>query len=105
MAPIANMDRLGLSYDILTAEEIMERYAFPNLPTEAEAGEGKGYVGIFSGDCGCINVPLMLRTLHEMGEALGVNYFEYAEVTGLYYKTSQVGESVVVKYTQHASGE
>jgi sarcosine oxidase/L-pipecolate oxidase len=84
------MNRLGLPFRKLSATDIEREYAFTNLP--------KNYIGIKSEkDCGCINVPLMTRTLYKLGKELGVTYIEDAEVTGLNYR---VKDGVEVVY-QH----
>ena len=46
-------------------------YPIKNLPDDN--------IGIYSPDCGCINVPHMLRTLHKLGADRGVVYVEYAK--------------------------
>jgi sarcosine oxidase/L-pipecolate oxidase len=71
-APIKNMDRLGLSYKILTAAQIMQQYPFQKLPSE--------FVGFFAPDNGCINVPLLLRSLHRLAQAYGAKLVANAQV-------------------------
>lgn len=62
--PIKNLDRLKMSYRILSAKEIMERYPFKDLPSS--------FIGVFAPDNGCINVPQVLRSLYYLDSALGV---------------------------------
>lgn len=88
MAPIPNMERLGLPYEILTAKQIMERYPFKDLPD--------GFVGIFAPDNGCINVPLLLRTLHRLAQSYGATLLDHAVVEHLDISE----EGVTVTYTQ-----
>ena len=90
MAPIKNMERLGLPYEILTANQIMERYPFRALPSTFE--------GIFAPINGCINVPLLLRTLYRLSQSYGAKLVSHAQVNDL----SVTGSGVTVTYN---SGE
>ena len=70
--PIKNMERLGLPYKILTAEEIMRQYPFQKLPSN--------FVGVFAPDNGCINVPLLLRSLYRLAQAYGAQLQSHSKV-------------------------
>ena len=95
LGPVPNLNRLGLPFRKLSAQGIEKEYGFTNLP--------KNYLGINSKqDCGCINVPLLTRTLYKLGKDLGVTYHEYAEVTGMMYKDM---DGVEVVYQQYNAGE
>jgi sarcosine oxidase / L-pipecolate oxidase len=72
MAPIKNLERLGLAYKILKAEEILKQYPFKNLPSSFE--------GIFAPDNGCINVPLLQRTLHRLAMGYGATLRQNTQV-------------------------
>jgi sarcosine oxidase/L-pipecolate oxidase len=61
MAPIKNLERLGMPYRLLTPAEIEAEYPLTGLPST--------FKGIFAPDNGCINVPLVLRTLHRLAGA------------------------------------
>jgi sarcosine oxidase/L-pipecolate oxidase len=74
-APIKNMDRLGLPYKILTAAQIMQQYPFRNLPSN--------FTGVYAPDNGCINVPLLLRTLYRLAQSYGAKLVSHAAVQGL----------------------
>lgn len=84
MAPIKNMERLGLPYRILTVADIMQQYPFRDLPST--------FVGIFAPTNGCINVPLLLRGLYRLAQAYGAKLQAHAEVKDL--KVSDTGVSV-----------
>lgn len=71
-APIQNMERLGLRYKILTSKQIMEHYPFRKLPSN--------FVGVFAPDNGCINVPLLLRTLHRLAQSYGAKLLPHAQL-------------------------
>src|SRR5258708_35693604 len=71
MAPIPNMERLGLPYEILNVAQIMQRYPFRGLPGN--------FVGIFAPDNGCIDVPLLLRSLYRLPQAYGAKFQAPAE--------------------------
>lgn len=83
--PIKNLERLKMPYRTLTAAEIMSEYPFRNLPSN--------FVGIYAPDNGCINVPLVLRTLYRMALAYGAKLISKAPVLDL--KVSEGGVSVV----------
>lgn len=87
MAPIANLQRLGMPYRTLTAAEIMAEYPLTNLPSTFE--------GIFAPDNGCINVPLVLRALHRLGLSYGATMRSHAPVTNL-----QVAEDGVTVWVE-----
>jgi sarcosine oxidase / L-pipecolate oxidase len=84
MAPIKNLDRLGLPYKILNVAEIMRQYPFRKLPGN--------FVGIFAPTNGCINVPLLLRTLYRLAQSYGAKLVAHTEVRDL--KLSEDGVSV-----------
>jgi sarcosine oxidase/L-pipecolate oxidase len=73
--PIKNMDRLGLSYRILTVDQIMQQYPFRELPSN--------FIGVFAPDNGCINVPLLLRSLYRLAQSYGAKLVAHAVVQDL----------------------
>lgn len=81
-APIKNMERLGLSYEILTAEQIMRRYPFRKLPSD--------FVGVFAPQNGCINVPVLLRSLYRLAQAYGAKLVSHSQVKGFEVKDTSV---------------
>jgi sarcosine oxidase / L-pipecolate oxidase len=84
LAPIPNMKRLGLPYQILTPAQIMQRYPFRDLPAN--------FVGVFAPDNGCINVPLLLRSLYRLAQSYGAKLQAHAEVKD--FKLGEGGVSV-----------
>src|SRR6478609_49807 len=82
--PIRNMDRLGLPYKILNAKEIMQQYPFQRLPSN--------FVGVFAPTNGCINIPLLLRSLYRLAQSYGSKLRAHAEVKD--FKVSEDGVSV-----------
>jgi sarcosine oxidase/L-pipecolate oxidase len=84
LAPIPNMDRLGLPYQILKPAQIMQRYPFRDLPAN--------FVGVFAPDNGCINVPLLLRSLYRLAQSYGAKLQAHAEVKD--FKLGEGGVSV-----------
>ena len=72
MSPIPNLELLKMPYRVLSAEEIMAEYPFKNLPST--------YKGIFAPDNGCINVPLVLRSLNRLVMQYGGRIIQQAEV-------------------------
>ena len=84
LAPIPNMKRLGLPYEILESSQIMKRYPFRDLPNN--------FVGVFAPDNGCINVPLLLRSLYRLALAHGAKLVSHAEVKDM--KVSEAGVSI-----------
>jgi sarcosine oxidase/L-pipecolate oxidase len=82
--PIKNMERLGLPYKILNVTEIMQQYPFRKLPSN--------FVGVFAPTNGCINVPLLLRTLYRLGLAYGAKLVSHAEVKD--FKVNESGVSL-----------
>ncbi|KAJ6498738.1 FAD/NAD(P)-binding domain-containing protein [Mycena sanguinolenta] len=70
--PISNLERHGMAFTLLDRNGIEEKFPFQNLPD--------GWEGIDMPDNGCINVPLLLRTLYRLCHAQGVKLFEYATV-------------------------
>lgn len=89
MDPIKNLERLGMPYRMLTAEEIMKEYPLKNLPSH--------FKGVFAPDNGCINVPKLLRALHRLCLSHGAELVSHALVSDL--KVNQEGMSVKVNIT------
>ncbi len=85
-APIKNLERLGMAYRMLTATEIEAEYPFTGLPGNFE--------GVFAPDNGCINVPLVLRTLHRLAGAYGATLLSNAPVCGLDLAADRVSVEV-----------
>ncbi len=85
MGPIDNMERLGLPYKVLKVDQIMRRYPLRNLPNN--------FVGIFAPTNGCINVPLLLRSLHRLSQSYGATLLAHAQVTNLDISESGVSVS------------
>ena len=86
MAPIKNLKRLGMPYRILTVDEIEAEYPLKDLP--------RNFEGIFAPDNGCINVPLVLRSLYRLGLAYGATMRSHARVTGLELRGDGVSVAV-----------
>jgi sarcosine oxidase / L-pipecolate oxidase len=84
LAPIKNMERLGLPYRILNAAQIMQQYPFEKLPST--------FVGVFAPTNGCINVPLLLRSLYRLAQSYGAKLLAHAEVKD--FNVSDDGVSV-----------
>jgi sarcosine oxidase/L-pipecolate oxidase len=84
MAPIPNMERLGLPYKILNVDQIMRQYPFQKLPGN--------FVGVFAPTNGCINVPLLLRSLYRLAQSYGAKLVAHAEVKD--FKVGEQGVSV-----------
>ncbi|EGG15895.1 hypothetical protein DFA_09564 [Cavenderia fasciculata] len=82
--PIENLIRLGMPYRQLDSKQIMDEFPFRNLPST--------YEGLWSPDNGCINLPLLLRTLYRMCQSYGVQLVQQAPVT----KMTPVGTDKVV---------
>jgi sarcosine oxidase/L-pipecolate oxidase len=82
MGPIKNMERLGLQYETLNANQIMERYQFKNLPNN--------FQGLFAPDNGCINVPLLLRTLYRLAQSYGAKLMSHCKVMDMKVEESGV---------------
>ena len=83
-APIKNMDRLGLPYKLLNASQIMQQYPLRNLPSS--------FIGVFAPTNGCINVPLLLRSLYRLAQGYGAKLVSRAAVQDL--RVSQDGISI-----------
>jgi len=73
--PIKNLDRLKMPYRKLSAKEIMAEYPFRKLPSN--------FIGIFAPDNGCINVPLLLRSLYRLALAYGAKLIDHTKVEEL----------------------
>lgn len=84
MAPIKNMERLGLPYKMLNVAQIMRQYPLRKLPGN--------FVGVFAPTNGCINVPLLLRSLYRLAQSYGAKLLAHAEVKD--FKISEDGVSV-----------
>lgn len=82
--PVKNLERLGLTYRILNATQIMQQYPFRNLPGN--------FKGVFAPDNGCINVPLLLRSLYRLAQSYGATLMAHAEVKD--FKVNEAGVSV-----------
>ncbi|KAI0908758.1 hypothetical protein F4823DRAFT_477945 [Ustulina deusta] len=63
LGPVANLQRLGMSYMELSHKEIENRYPFKDLPSE--------WIGLYAPDNGIINVQLLLRTLLSLAKDYG----------------------------------
>jgi sarcosine oxidase/L-pipecolate oxidase len=73
--PIRNLKRLHMPYRMLTSQEIMAEYPLRALP--------ESFVGVFAPDNGCINVPLVLRSLHQLAQSYGARLLSHARVRTL----------------------
>lgn len=82
--PIKNLERLHMPYRMLNSKQIMQEYPFKKLPPEFE--------GVFAPDNGCINVPLVLRTLYRMAQSYGAKLVSHAPVLDM--KVSDDGVTV-----------
>jgi sarcosine oxidase/L-pipecolate oxidase len=80
--PIKNLDRLKMSYRLLSAKQIMQEYPFKNLPSS--------FRGVFAPDNGCINVPQVLRSLHWLAGGYGARLVPRARVHGLAVRDDSV---------------
>jgi sarcosine oxidase/L-pipecolate oxidase len=75
LEPIKNLKRLKMDYRVLNAAQIQNEYPFRNLPDT--------FQGVYAPDNGCINVPLLLRTLHRRCVEHGAIVRSHARVTHL----------------------
>ncbi len=75
LGPIKNMERLGLPYKILNVQEIMQQYPLTGLPDN--------FKGIFAPDNGCINVPLLLRSLYRLAQSYGAELLAHCQALGI----------------------
>lgn len=91
--PVKNLKRLGMSYRELTREQIMKEYPFRDLP--------KNFIGIFAPDNGCINVPLVLRSLYRLGAAYGVEFADHSCVKEM--KVAEDGVTIVTEMRGEAA--
>ncbi|MEG5048412.1 FAD-dependent oxidoreductase [Microcoleus sp. B4-C1] len=91
--PIKNLKRLGMPYRELTAQKIMEEYPFRNLPSN--------FIGLFAPDNGCINVPLVLRSLYRLALVYGAKIVSHTSVKELAVQE----ESVTVVATLNSNLE
>lgn len=82
LAPIKNMKRLGLPFEVLTAAEIMQRNPFKDLPSS--------FVGVYAPTNGCINVPLLVRSLHRLCLSYGAKVVSGAKVEKLVVSANEV---------------
>ncbi|KAL7910533.1 hypothetical protein GGI35DRAFT_449032 [Trichoderma velutinum] len=72
LGPIRNLDRLGMTYQELSAEEIQARYPFKNLDSN--------WMGLFAPDNGIINVQLLLRTLYKLVQDYGATAKQHTQI-------------------------
>ncbi|PNP59159.1 hypothetical protein THARTR1_01407 [Trichoderma harzianum] len=72
LGPIPNLDRLGMTYQELSAEEIQARYPFKNLDSK--------WIGLFAPDNGIIDVQLLLRTLYRLAQDYGATARQHTKV-------------------------
>ncbi|KAI0810086.1 hypothetical protein GGR55DRAFT_689257 [Xylaria sp. FL0064] len=72
LGPIPNLERLGMAYTKLSAEEIENRYPFKNLAAE--------WIGLYAPDNGIINVQLLLRTLLSLAQHYGAQARQHTDV-------------------------
>jgi sarcosine oxidase/L-pipecolate oxidase len=86
--PIRNLERLHMPYRRMSVQEIEHEYPFQGLPPN--------FVGVYAPDNGCINVPLVLRTLYRLALAEGATLQSHAQVTGLQVTPDRVTVSVDV---------
>jgi len=75
LAPIKNLERLGMKYQNLTVDQIQEQFPFHDLPPN--------YQGLWAPDNGCINVSEMLRQLVRLCKKHGVEIRQWAKVVAL----------------------
>lgn len=73
--PIEIMDKLGMSYRMLSQEEIMREYHFRNLPSN--------FIGVFAEDNGIINVFQTVRVLYALAKKCGAELRENEKVTSI----------------------
>jgi sarcosine oxidase / L-pipecolate oxidase len=85
-APVKNLDRLKMSYRLLSAREIMAEYPFKKLPSS--------FQGIFAPDNGCINIPEVLRSLYKLACAYGAKLVPHTQVHGI--KVDEDGVTIEV---------
>jgi len=96
LGPIPNLQRYGMRYTELNRDQIQENFPFQNLPDK--------WIGIDMPDNGCINVPLLLRTLHKLCEAWNVRLSEYSTVTQIVPSITGLGDWVVTGTQKNPSG-
>lgn len=82
LGPIKNMKRLGLPFEELTAADILKRYPFKGLPSS--------FVGVYAPTNGCINVPLLQRSLHRLALSYGAKVVSGAKVEKLQVSADEV---------------
>ncbi|KAF4415568.1 sarcosine oxidase [Fusarium acutatum] len=75
LGPKANLDKFGMFYKELTAEQIEEQYPFKNLDPK--------WIGLFAPDNGVINVQLLLRTLYSLAKDYGAQAKQHTQVRQL----------------------
>ncbi|KAI0447286.1 hypothetical protein F4803DRAFT_575455 [Xylaria telfairii] len=71
LGPVANLERLGMSYKKLSAKDIEDRYPFKDLPKE--------WIGLHAPDNGIINVQLLLRTLLSLAKDYGAQAKQHTD--------------------------
>ncbi len=97
LGPIPNLERLHMPFRMLTANEIMAEYPFKDLPSYFE--------GIFAPDNGCINVPLVLRTLYRLAESYGAKLVSHAVVQDLQVREDGVTVTVETEELQTVTAD
>lgn len=96
LGPIPNLEKYHLKYTELSRDEIQENFPFQNLPDK--------WIGIDMPDNGCINVPLLLRTLYRLCEAWNVRLSQYSTVTQIIPSITGLGDWVVKGTQKNPSG-
>jgi len=89
ISPIKVMDELGLKYEILNSNQIMERYPFKSIP--------QNWIGVYAPDNGCINVPLTLNALYHLAKSNGATLKENERVIKLVATPSGVDVECVTQ--------
>jgi sarcosine oxidase/L-pipecolate oxidase len=80
--PIKNLDRLKMPYRVMSAKEIQAEYPFRGLP--------QSFQGVYAPDNGCIDVPLVLRSLYRLATDYGATIRPHCRVTELRVEPDRV---------------
>ncbi|KAM5344621.1 hypothetical protein ACJ41O_013156 [Fusarium nematophilum] len=72
MGPKQNLEKLGMSFKELSAEQIEARYPFKDLKP--------GWKGLYAPDNGVINVPQLLRSLMSLAKDYGADAKQHTDV-------------------------
>jgi sarcosine oxidase / L-pipecolate oxidase len=80
--PIDNLDRLKMPYRVMSAQEIQAEYPFRGLP--------ESFKGVYAPDNGCIDVPLVLRSLYRLATGYGATIRPRCRVTELRVEPERV---------------